>query len=103
MPVAKTARLRAKPGSAELVKQAAQEYVALVKQHEPGTLFYAVVQEKEDPTVFLFFRISADGEAAFDQHDKAPYIQKYVDIFNGESIEPLFGIDYTFVASNWIA
>src|SRR2546423_429944 len=99
MTLSKTARFKVKPQSIEKCKQAIQEYVALVKQHEPGTLFYAVVQEKEDPTTFLFFRISQD-EASQDQHNNAPYLPHYVAILDAESTEPAVSTDYLFLASN---
>ena len=98
MAIVKTARCKVKPESVDKCRKIVQEYVALVTEHEPGTLFYSVVQEKEDPTVFLFFRISQDGTE--DQHNNAPYLPHYVDLVNAESIEPLAGTDYIFVSSN---
>jgi len=93
MPISKTARFKVKPESIEKCKGIIQECVALVKQNEPGTLFYFVVQGKEDPTIFLFFRISED-EAAQDQHNNAPYLKHYVDLFDAESTEPAIGTDW---------
>ena len=101
MPIAGTLRVKVKPESVEKCKEAIREYVALVKDHEPGTLFYTVVQDNEDPTLFLFFRISED-KAAQDQHNNAPYLKRYADLVLGESTEPEIGNSYTIVAANWI-
>jgi quinol monooxygenase YgiN len=99
MPLYGTARYKVKPESVEKCKQTIQEYLALLKQNEPGTLFYVVAQEKEDPTSFIHFGIYQDADAV-DKHRNSPYVKHYADLLWAETLAPAIITDYVFLASN---
>src|SRR4051794_10727127 len=99
MPLYKTAQYKVKPESIEKCKQTIEAYLALLKQHEPDSLFYAVVQDKDDATSFMHFGVYKDA-AAQDWHNNSPYVKQYADQLWAETIAPATFIDYDLVASN---
>ena len=62
---------------------------------EPGTIYYCISRDGDDPTAFHFFE-RYTGRAAFDEHNSQPIIQKLIEdkLFKGvkakfvEAIKP---------------
>jgi quinol monooxygenase YgiN len=92
----KTARYQVKPESVEKCKQILKEYLAFIKQNEPGTLFYIVVQDQADPTSFMHFGSYEDATAQEKHNNGATY---YADLLWAETPTPATFIDYELVAS----
>lgn len=44
-------------------------------QFEPGTIYYCLARDTQDPTIFHFFE-RYNGKKAFDEHNAQPIIQK---------------------------
>jgi quinol monooxygenase YgiN len=65
--------------SVDTAKQAIGEFISHIRHQEPGTLFYASLQEKESPNRFAHFMAFADS-TAHEHHGETPYVKKFVDI-----------------------
>ena len=98
MPIFRTLRYKLKPESVEKCRQLLQEYMTLQRQNEPGTLFYFVMQEKDDPTIFMHFGVYED-EAAAEAHGNNAYVKHYADSVFAEAPEPGVLVDYDLIAS----
>ncbi|KAJ5939808.1 hypothetical protein N7466_002942 [Penicillium verhagenii] len=47
-------------------------------QSEPGTIYYCICRDQDDPTIFHFFERYA-GRQAFDDHNAQPIIEKLME------------------------
>src|SRR5262245_56832171 len=96
MPLHKTAHYNVKPESVEKIKKILREYVAFVRQNEPDTLYYIVMQDKVDLTSFTHFGIYRDAAAQQKHNDGAKY---YADQLWAETPEPATFVDYELVVA----
>jgi len=63
MPIHQTAEYRVTPGGVEDVRRAIVEFVAYVRNNEPGTRMYTAWQRQDDPTRFTHLFIFEDAAA----------------------------------------
>ena len=73
--LAVVARIRAKPGKEEEVKQALLGLVSPTRG-EAGCINYDLHQSHEDPALFLFYE-NWTSKAALDAHAHSPHIQAF--------------------------
>lgn len=69
------ARIRAKPGKEEEVKQALLGLVGPTRS-EAGCINYDLHQSHDDPALFLFYE-NWTSKAALDAHAQSPHIQAF--------------------------
>jgi quinol monooxygenase YgiN len=100
MPIYTIAQYRVRPSGVETVKQAIQEFVPYVRDHEPGTRLYVAWQQKDDPTQFVHFFIFED-EAARTAHSKTAAVKRFETVYRPELAggDVVF-TDYELVATN---
>jgi quinol monooxygenase YgiN len=96
------ARYQVRPAALERCLAAIHEFVAYVRDHEPGTLRYDVWQEKDDPTRFVHAFIFRD-EAADRAHSESAEVKRFASILYPECLAPVEFVDYRLVASNAVA
>lgn len=70
------AKLKVKPGSEQVMKDAMKEAAKGVRANEPGNLAYAPHQSKGDPTVFLFYEKYKD-QGAIDFHRQQDHYKAF--------------------------
>ena len=93
------ARYQVRPESLELCLAAIREFVAYVRENEPGTLRYDVWQEVDDQTRFVHIFVFRDAEA--DQtHSESAAVKKFASILYPQCLEPVDFVDYQRVVSN---
>jgi quinol monooxygenase YgiN len=97
--VRQLAHYEVRPEALERCLAAIQEFVAYVRENEPGTLRYEVWQEPETPTRFVHLFIFRDAEA--DQiHSESAQVKKFASILYPECLASVEFIDYRQVVSN---
>jgi quinol monooxygenase YgiN len=95
-----TADYQVRPEAVERVKAAVAEFVTYVTAHEPGTLFYAAWQAKDDPTKFVHLFTFAD-EAAHRAHGSSAAVKAFEAVYGPElTAGPVVFTDYDLVAAN---
>ena len=94
-----TARYQVRPQSINQCKQAINNLVEYVKEHEKGTLFYIAKQEKLNPYAFLHTMIFED-EVALTLHRSSEAAEKFVSVVYPSSIDPLEFKEYEDIANN---
>ncbi len=93
------ARYKVRPEALERCLAAIHEFVAYVRENEPGTLRYEVWQERKDPTRFVHIFVFRDAEA--DRiHSESPDVKKFAAVLYPECLSPVEFIDYQLVVSN---
>jgi len=95
MPTYKTAQLNVKAESIEKCTQVLQEYMAYLKQNEPGTQAYLCLQDEKDPTSFLILGIYTDATL----HGSSQDAKTYVDKLLLEAVGSVTYTDYVLAAS----
>jgi quinol monooxygenase YgiN len=63
------------PGSAQEFDKLVAETVTQIRQHEPGTLVYAVHTVEGQPLQRIFYELYRD-RAAFDAHEEQPHTRR---------------------------
>ena len=92
------ARYQVRAESLELCLAAIHEFVAYVRDSEPGTLRYDVWQEVADPTRFVHIFTFRDPEA--DQiHSESAAVKKFSGILYPECLAPVEFVDYRLIDS----
>jgi quinol monooxygenase YgiN len=100
MPIYQTAHYRVKPAAVEKVREAIEEFVAYVAEHEPGSLMYTAWQAKDDPTRFVHLFTFAD-EAAHQAHGGSDAVRRFESVYGPELVDgPVVFTDYVQIASN---
>ena len=100
MPIYQTAHYEVEPGAAAQVKAAIDEFVAYVRDNEPGTRFYAAWQQKDDPTRFVHLFIFED-EAAHRAHGQSAAVRAFEAVYRPHLVGgPVVFTDYELVAAN---
>lgn len=56
-------RFEVRDGNVEEAREAIRDLVAAIEKTEPGTLFYASYQSRDNPNLFASFMIFRDAEA----------------------------------------
>jgi len=93
------ARYQVRPDGMERCLAAIQEFVAYVREKEPGTLRYDVWREKSDPTRFVHAFIFRDQEAD-EAHSASPEVKKFASVLYPYCLAPVEFVDYELVATN---
>jgi quinol monooxygenase YgiN len=81
------------------VLAAIEEFVTAIRVKQPGTLFYEVWQERENPARFVHLFVFRD-DAAHQAHTDAAETKKFASILYPECLEPVKFVDYHQVATN---
>ena len=76
------AKLKVQAGNESAFQQAANEMIAYVTAHEPGTVRYVLHRAIADPTEFVFYEVYAD-QAAFAAHGGSEQMQKFFGAVGG--------------------
>ena len=93
------ARYQVHARAVEKVLAALGEFVAYVREKEPGTLRYDVWQEQGDPTRFVHIFVFRDEEA-HRIHSASPEVKKFAGVLYPECLQPVEFTDYRFIVSN---
>ena len=93
------ARYEVRPEALERCLIAVREFVAYVREHEPGTLRYEVWQEKEHPTRFVHIFTFRDAEA-HRIHSASAEVQKFAGVLYPECLAPVEFTDFAVIVSN---
>ncbi len=100
MPIYQTAHYQVTASAVDKVRQAVEEFVAYVAEHEPGSRMYTAWQAKDDPTRFVHLFIFAD-EAAHQAHSRSEAVRRFESVYTPELVGgPVVFTDYTQIASN---
>ena len=98
MPIYTIAEYRVHKSSTDKVKRAIEDFVAYVKENEPGTRMYVAWQQKEDPTRFVHFFIF-ENEAAHEAHSKSAAVKRFEAAYRPElEGEDVVFTDYYLIA-----
>jgi len=90
------ARYEVRPDALEQCLAAIHEFVAYVRQNEPGALRYEVWQEAERPTRFVHLFVWRDAEANR-IHGQSAAVKKFAGILYPNCLAPVEFIEYTQV------
>jgi quinol monooxygenase YgiN len=78
--------------------KAIREFVDHVRVHEPDTLLYTSLREKETPNHFLHYFIFKD-EAARDLHTNSEAVKRFTDILYPNLVAPVEFTEYELFVS----
>jgi len=93
------ARYEIRPDALDEVLDAIHEFVAYVRDTEPGALRYEVWQEAEQPTRFVHLFVWRDAEANRIHGDSAE-VKKFAGILYPKCLEPVEFTEYRQVDAN---
>ena len=93
------ARYEVRPEALEKCLSAIHEFVAWVRDHEPGALRYEVWQEKAHPTRFVHLFVWKDAEANR-SHGESAAVRKFAGILYPSCLAPVEFVEYTQVDAN---
>jgi quinol monooxygenase YgiN len=93
------ARYEVRPEALERCLAAIHEFVAHVREHEPGALRYEVWQEAEHPTRFVHIFVWRDAEANRIHGDSAA-VKKFASILYPACLAPVEFVEYRQVDAN---
>ena len=85
MPIYQTGGYRVKATGVAKVKAAIQDFVAHVRENEPGTKMYLAWQQTDDPTHFLHLFIFED-QAAQVRHGQSEAVRRFEAIYSPELV-----------------
>jgi len=71
------ASLTSKEGQADRVRELREKVTPLVREREPGNLYYQAHVSSTDPNVFFVYEVYVD-EAAFESHRQSPHFQELI-------------------------
>jgi len=91
MAICKMARFRVKHEAVRQCTSAIREFVAHIKQNEPGTRLYISLQDPRDKTRFLHLMVFKDTVAER-RHRTSAAVKKFTGVIYPQAIElPEFG------------
>ena len=93
------ARYEVRPDALERCLAAIHEFVAYVRDKEPGALRYEVWQESERPTRFVHIFVWRDAEANR-IHGESAAVRKFADILYPNCLAPVEFIEYRQADAN---
>jgi len=93
------ARYEVRPDALDEVLSAIHEFVAYVRENEPGALRYEVWQESAHPTRFVHLFVWRD-EAANRIHGESAAVKKFAGILYPKCVAPVEFIKYRQVDAN---
>ncbi|MFN7941083.1 MAG: antibiotic biosynthesis monooxygenase [Thermoanaerobaculia bacterium] len=93
------ARYEVRPESLGECLAAIHEFVAYVRDHEPGALRYEVWQEAERPTRFVHIFVWRDG-AANETHGASAAVRKFASILYPNCLAPVEFVEFQQVDAN---
>ena len=100
MAIYQTAHYQVRDPGIATVTSAIAEFVEYVRDHEPGTKFYAAWQQVDDPTRFVHLFIFED-EAAQAAHSESAAVRRFEAAYTPELVAgPVVFTDYRDVATN---
>ena len=100
MPIFQTAHYQVNSDAVGKVKDAIEDFVGYVGEHEPGTRMYAAWQQVDDPTRFVHLFIFED-EAAHATHGASKAVRRFEAVYKPELVDgPVVFTDYSLVAAN---
>ncbi|MFN8457730.1 MAG: antibiotic biosynthesis monooxygenase family protein [Anaerolineae bacterium] len=99
MTIYKTARFKVRPEGMEKCQQAIREFVAYIKQNEPGTRLYTALQEAQDETSFMHYFIFENAEAE-EIHRTSEAVKQFTAILYPETLDEVIFTNYSLVASS---
>ena len=98
MTIYKTARFKVRPEGLAKCQQAIKEFIAYIKDNEPGTHLYTALHEAEDAASFMHYFIFEDA-AAEEIHHTSAAVKRFTSILYPETIDGVVFTDYVVVAS----
>ena len=100
MPIFQTAHYQVNPAAVGDVMAAIEEFVAYVRENEPGTRMYVAWQQQDDLTKFVHLFEFAD-EAAHQVHGNSAAVRAFEAVYRPElAAGPVVFTDYVQVATN---
>ncbi len=97
MSIYRTASFQVRTESMERCKERIRQYVADIKQHEPGTRVYVSLQDHVNPMHFVHF-YAFDDEAAEAAHGASEITKKFSQFLGPELAGPVSFGDYGVIA-----
>lgn len=100
MPIFQTAQYQVAEGAVADVEEAIREFVAYVRDHEPGSRLYASWQQEDDPTKFVHLFIF-DDLAAQAAHGESQAVRDFEAVYQPQLVAgPVVFTNYVEVATN---
>jgi quinol monooxygenase YgiN len=100
MPIYQIATYQVTAEAVDDVRAAIEEFVAYVRDNEPGTTVYAAWQEQDDPTKFAHLFTFAD-EQAHEAHGESAAVRRFEAVYRPVlAAGPVVFTDYSLVADN---
>ena len=93
------ARYEVRPEALQKSLAAIRKFVSYVRENEPGTLRYEVLQERDNPTRFVHSFIFRDADADR-AHSQSREVKEFAGVLYPQCLAPVEFIDYELVASN---
>jgi quinol monooxygenase YgiN len=93
------ARYEVRPDAVDEVIAAIHEFVAYVRENEPGALRYEVWQESDHPTRFVHLFVWRD-EASNRLHGESAAVKKFAGILYPKCLAPVEFIEYKQLDAN---
>jgi len=93
------ARYEVRPEALDRCIAAIHEFVAYVRDHEPGALRYEVWQDATHPTRFVHIFVWKDGEAKR-IHGESAAVKKFAGILYPNCLEPVEFVEYIQTDAN---
>ena len=93
------ARYEVRPEALEECLAAIHEFVAYIREHEPGSLRYEVWQEADHPTRFVHLFVWRDAEANR-VHGESLAVKRFAGILYPHCVAPVEFIEYQQVDAN---
>jgi len=98
MTIHQTAYFVVRDDAQEFCQKAVGDFVDYVREHEPDTLLYTALQEKENPNHFLHYFIFRD-EIARDLHANSDAVNHFTSILYPNLVAPVEFTEYNLFAS----
>ena len=99
MPIYQTAYFVVRDDALEISQKAIREFVDYVREHEPETLLYTSLQEKDNPNHFLHYFIFRD-EKARDLHANSEAVNHFTGLLYPNLIAPVEFTEYMEFANS---